>query len=836
MKYSKLVGAISLSFMFNANALSSELWQSVYSERSTDDKSSMTFSVDAGKLESHFVNGQAKGSLTLQVPLPDGELVDFVLAYDSILSPEMQAKYPELKTYVGHAVGDTSIQGRFDYTPKGFHGMFSHNGKYVYVEPKPDGSGHYVSYNHTLSSPFQDQVLTYLQNNQVDTEKNRVAARANIESRTYRLIVSTTGEYSRYHGGTEALTRSAITTAINRVNQVYKSDLAIQLELVNFNIYTNPSTDPFTDSDASLDIGRNHNDLTSKFGSDAFDVGHIFTTGGGGLAALGAVCDDFRKGAGVTGRSDPETDAFYIDYVAHELGHQFGANHTFNGNMYNCEGGNRNNPTAFEPGSGSTIMAYAGICGDDDLQVNSDAYFHAASIKEINDYLATQSCGTVDVSATEVPAVNAGNNYTVPASTPLVLTGSATGTGSLTYVWEQMDSGTGTSNLTTDFGSGPLFRSWMPTAEPKRYLPRLEDVIDGTLAKGETYATTSRDLNFRLTVRDGNGGVSSDDTRITVDGNSGPFTVITPTAGSTIAGIANVEWNVAGTAQLPINCSAVDILLSTDGGVTFDQTLISATNNDGSEPVNFPSQAFNNARLMIQCSDNIFYAVSKGFSVALPEEARAVDDAFTVIQDSAETSFDVLANDRGEGTLKITAINYTGTGSASYTDEAISYQPQASFVGSETITYTIVDGINQTSTGTLTITVNSNTATISATNDSYDLNHNSAATLLDLLANDAGQGELAITAINYTGTGTLINSGTEVSYQPSQGFSGVDSFTYTIRDEASQTATAMVTINVAAAPTTSGSTSSSSGGGSGGSVSWFGLLMLAAFGLRRKHD
>lgn len=832
MKYNKLVGALSLSLLFSADALSSDLWQPVHSERSAKSKSSTTFAVDTSKLENHFVDGQAKSGLTLQVPLPNGELIDFVLTYDSILSPDMQEKYPELKTYTGHAVGDAAIQGRFDYTPKGFHGMFRHDGKYVYVEPKPDGSGHYVSYNHKLSSPFQDQVLKYLNSNQAETVQSRVAPRATIESRTYRLIVSATGEYSQYHGGTETLTRAAITTAINRVNEVYKSDLAVKLELVNFNIYTNAATDPFTDSDAGQDIDRNHDDLTTKFGSAAFDVGHIFTTGGGGLAALGAVCNDFSKGAGVTGRSDPETDAFYIDYVAHELGHQFGANHTFNGNMWNCEGSNRNDPTAFEPGSGSTIMAYAGICGNDNIQVNSDAYFHAASIKEINDYLATQTCGTTTTSATEVPTADAGNDYIVPARTPIVLTGSATGTGSLTYVWEQMDSGTGTSNLTTDFGSGPLFRSWMPTTEPKRYLPRLEDVVDGTLVKGETYATSSRDLNFRLTVRDGEGGVASDDTLITVDGNSGPFAVVAPSSGATIVGSSNVEWDVAGTAQAPVNCSTVDILLSTDGGVTFDQTLLANTPNDGSQSVNFPAQTFSNARLMIQCRDNIFFAVSSGFSVAIPEEVKAVDDAYAVTQGSAQTSFNVLGNDKGEGTLKITATTYNGTGTVSHTDTAINYQPDASFVGSETITYTIVDSANQTATGTLTVTVNSSTAAISAENDSYNLNHNSPATVLDVLANDAGQGELTISAINYSGSGTVLNSGTSISYQPAQGFSGVDSFTYTITDEASQTVTAMVTINVAAEQTTT-STSSSSSGGGGGSLNWFGLLMLAAFWVRR---
>ena len=394
-----------------------------------------------------------------------------------------------------------------------------------------------------------------------------------------------------------------------------------------------------------------------------------------------------------------------------------------------------------------------------------------------------------------------------------------------------MDSGTGSSNLTSDTGSGPLFRSWMPTAESKRYLPRLEDVVDGTLTKGETYATTNRDLNFRLTVRDGNGGVSSDDTLITVDANSGPFAVIAPTAGSTVTGSTNLEWDVAGTAQSPVNCSDVDILLSTDAGVTFDQTLVSSTSNDGAETVTLPAQSANNARLMIQCSDNIFFAVSKGFSIAVPDEASAVDDAFVVTQGSAETSFDVLANDRGQGTLKITAISYNGTGTASYTDDAINYQPQASFVGSETITYTMMDDADQTATATLTITVNSSNTSLSATNDSYEVDHNSAALVFNVLANDAGQGSLTISAVNYSGTGTVINSGTEVSYQPAQGFSGVDSFTYTITDESSQSATAMVTINVAAASTSDADSSS----GGGGSMNWFGLFMLAAFWLRRKQ-
>lgn len=821
MKYSTLVGAISLSLFASGQAYSSELWQPLYADKTQDSQDSSIFSVDAAQLAGRFTNAEAE--LTLQVPLPDGEVIDFVLSHDSILSLEMQELYPELQTFVGYSSADPEVKGRFDYTPRGFHGMFRHNGKYVYVEPKPDGSGHYISYNHTLSSPFQDQVLKFAQDNQIELE--RTAERTNIESRTYRLIVSATGEYSQYHGGTESLTRAAITTAINRVNEVYKSDLAVELELVNFNIYTNAETDPFTDSDAGQDIQLNHDDLIEKFGSAAFDVGHIFTTGGGGLAGLGVVCNQWSKGAGVTGRPDPETDAFYIDYVAHELGHQFGANHTFNGTQWSCSGGNRNNPTAYEPGSGSTIMAYAGICDTDDLQLNSDAYFHAASIKEINDYLATQSCGTTEVLAAEAPVVDAGANYTVPASTPLVLTGSATGTGNLTYNWEQMDSGTGSSSLSTDLGYGPLFRSWMPTSEPTRYLPRLADVIDGSLTKGETYATRDRDMNFRLTVRDGNGGVSNDNMVVTVDGDSGPFEIVLPAKNAVVAGAATVEWNVSGTNLAPVNCSQVDVILSTDGGVNFNQTLLAATNNDGSESVLFPAESLNNARLMVKCSNNIFFAISDAFTVAMPDELRAADDAYTIQENSAATSLNVIANDSGQGALTITGVVYTGSGTVTYTASAISYQPQADFVGNETITYTVMDSANQSATATVTIIVNS--SDVSAVNDTYQVSQNSAATVFDILANDIGQGVLTISAVNYSGTGTVTNLGTEVSYQPAGDFSGVDSFTYTITDENSETATATVTVTVAAGE------SSSSSSSSGGSLNFISLLMLLGFWFRR---
>jgi len=825
--------SIAGSICISANSVAADIWKPVTFSKSTGNQASNSalFKVNTELLEQKLAGSKSGDNLELQVPLPNGEIATFFLTYNSILSPEMEALYPDLKTFKGYHSDNSEFSGRFDYTQQGFHGMFRYNGKYVYVEPSSDGSGYYTSYIHKRSSPFQDQILNYL------TEKSagitaKSLAKTHTTLRTYRLIVSTSGEYALYHGGTEAHTRAAITTAINRVNEVYNSDLAVNLKLVNFNIYTNASTDPFTDHNAGADISTNHTDLITKFGNDAFDIGHLFTTGGGGLAYLGATCNDSYKGEGVTGRTEPETDAFFIDYVAHELGHQFGANHTFNGTQSNCEGSNRNNSTAYEPGSGSTIMAYAGICGTDDLQANSDAYFHAASIAEINAHLATTSCGTTETQNNQNPIANAGNDYIVPASTPLLLTGSATDedtTDSLTYVWEQMDAGTGNSNLTTDLGSGPLFRNWAPVPEPVRYIPRLSDVISGTLAKGETYATANRDLNFRLTVRDGNGGVSSDNMVINVDSSSGPFSVISPKSGANITGVTKVEWDTAGTNNSPVNCSKVDVLLSTDNGTSFSETLLSSTDNDGSQSINVSSYSLANTYLMIKCSDNIFFALSDAFTITAPESLLLADDTFNVVQDSATILFSVLNNDSGQGTLNINAINYTGAGTVSNTDTQISYQPAPGFTGNEVITYTVTDDAGQTGSATVTISVTNTIDALVVTNDEYSVRQNSAATLFNVLENDSGHGTLTISAVSYNGTGTVINTGTQVSYQPASGFNGSESFTYTITDEAQQTAEATITIVVLVDDITTPDPDDKSGG----TINFLTLLILPLL-FRRK--
>ncbi|MEP7098326.1 MAG: zinc-dependent metalloprotease family protein, partial [Dokdonella sp.] len=357
-------------------------------------------------------------------------------------------------------------------------------------------------------------------------------------------------------------------------------------------------------------------------GANSYDIGHVFTTGSGGVAYLGVVCDPSSKGRGTTGMGNPIADAFYIDYVAHEMGHQFGGNHPFNGSISNCSGGNRNGPTAYEPGSGSTIMGYAGICGADDLQPHSDPFFHAISLQEITNYTNTGgSCSVNTTNSNLAPVINTAGlptGLTIPARTPFVLSATATdadGADVVMYDWEEWDLGPQAPLTAGDNGSSPIFRSFAPTTSGARMFPKLSTVLSGVAVKGELLPTTTRTLKFRLTARDvrpGYGTSQSADVSLSVVNTAGPFKVSAPnTAVSWAQGSAQtVSWDVANTSAAPVNCSAVDIALSSDGGQTFAYTLASGVANSGNASVTVPSITTTQARVSVSCANNVFFDVS----------------------------------------------------------------------------------------------------------------------------------------------------------------------------------------------------------------------------------
>jgi hypothetical protein len=443
--------------------------------------------------------------------------------------------------------------------------------------------------------------------------------RVPVTRRQYRLALSCTGEYAAFHGGTVALAESAMTTAMNRVTGVYEAELGIRMVIVDFNTYTNSGTDPFTNNSGSTMLGQNQATCDASPGNANYDIGHVFSTGGGGIAQLGCVCSTGNKARGVTGQPSPIGDPFTIDYVAHEMGHQFNGPHTF---AY-CGGANG----SYEPGSGSTIMAYAGICGADNLQPNSDPYFFHSSIDSIKAFVAAGgACSTNTTTTNEPPTVSGAANITIPEQTAFSLTGSASDLNGdpLTYSWEERDAGSLPLASLPTAASGSIFRPRVPLTTPTRFFPALDDVFDGSLDIGEYYPNpaANRTLNFRLTARDnvaGNGGTTNTtaSTTVTIVSTAGPFTITAPNSAVTLTsgGTTTVTWNVANTTAAPISTANVSIALTTDAGANWT-TLLASTPNDGSEVVTLPSITTSTGRMRVQAVGSTYYDVSNAnFSI-----------------------------------------------------------------------------------------------------------------------------------------------------------------------------------------------------------------------------
>jgi len=427
-------------------------------------------------------------------------------------------------------------------------------------------------------------------------------------------------------------------------------------------IFYDPATDPYTSlsswNNQLRDAIRN-NGITI----DMYDIGHMFgaSGGGGNAGCIGCVCSNnpnsthfgHEKGRGITSPADgiPQGDNFDIDYVAHEVGHQLGANHTFSyGQLPIPEMLGQDK----EIGSGITIMGYAGISPVSDIAAHSIDIFHATSIEQVQRNLPMRPCpaaGIIPSTGNRAPVVEQVNDYTIPMLTPFALTGSATDPDgdAITYNWEQNDS---SQNLgaTAAYSSanpakpiGPNFISFTSTSSPTKVFPRLSTILAGEFVtephpggdRGmlmEALSSVPRDLNFRLTVRDNHpyvpglaiGQTQYTDVTVTVTDLAGPFKVAAPDSAVTVVGGTplTITWLVANTNLPPVNTANVNIRMSLDGGSTFPIMLKANTPNDGSETVLVPNIGTDTARIMVEAVGNIFFDIGDAnFGVLGPTTA-----------------------------------------------------------------------------------------------------------------------------------------------------------------------------------------------------------------------
>ncbi|MBR9922105.1 MAG: T9SS type A sorting domain-containing protein [Bacteroidetes bacterium] len=568
-----------------------------------------------------------KGSqkeVLLSLPMPDEGFQTYRIWYAPIMHPDLAAKYPNIRSFVGQGVEDPTAVVRFDLTPKGFHAMIrSGNQQPVFIDPfAAETNLDYISYFKTdFAKPEASEFICEFDEHNKEALKtipdiDEIALKTNgdCDLRTYRLALACTGEYAQFHGGTVAGALAAMNTTMTRVNGIFETDITTTLQLVPNTdqlIFLNGNSDPYSNGNGGAMLGQNISTCNSVIGSSNYDIGHVFSTGGGGVAYLQCVCGS-NKAGGVTGQGTPVGDPFDVDYVAHEMGHQFGGRHTQNNNC------NRDSQSSYEPGSASTIMGYAGICSPN-VQSNSDDFFHINSVILMSNFTngGGNSCAMITNTGNNAPSANAGNNHIIPKSTPFVLEGSATDPDgdALTYCWEQYDKQVASMPPQSSNTTGPAFRSLDPTASPDRYLPKLTDIIANNSPTWEVLASVSRTYNWRLTVRDNNPGAGctdDDEITVTVDGSSGPFLVTSPNnpvvwnAGNS----ETITWDVAGTSGGSVNAANVDIFLSTDGGMTYPITLATATPNDGSHTITVPNNATTDARVMVRGSGNIFFDIS----------------------------------------------------------------------------------------------------------------------------------------------------------------------------------------------------------------------------------
>ncbi len=831
MTLKKIAIALS-SILFCSSVLAADYWQR-FSAKETDQ-----FGVEATfyGLENSALQSQLQGDMRITVPAADGSMHTFSLTPSSVLPEALARKYPQLQSYIGVSVGNPQLTGRFDWSHRGMHAMFdtpSQDGTdqslRTFIDPVnaskhrvyqiSDKTLHQFRHQHNKLAP---KIIPGLATTQPTAAKQRrqVQARTPSDIITYRLAITATGDYSAFIGAeNKADVMAELTAMTNRLNEVFLVEVGAQFELVSNNddvIFLDAETDPFNNDSDDGTLNRDVQD--DAIGVLNYDIGHIVNSDGGGLAVLNSLCSRAFKADGLSGIAGTgNNDAFWVDIVAHELGHQFGATHTFNSAAGSCDG-NGSPDTAVEPGSGSTIMSYAGLCSDTNVSTFVHDNFHAVSLAQMLEHrqivdenqfgFYLNSCGTVSVSGNNHPEVDAGNDYTIPANTYFELTARASDVNPndvLTYSWEQTDVAgfAGASNseedVLTDQGSGPLIRARTPSISPNRHIPDRTVQRSGNVVIGEVLPTTSRTMDFSITVRDNQGGVARDEMTVTVDNTAGPFEITTDLSGQFFeTNPISLDWNVNGTDAARFNCATLNAFISNNGGVSYDQQIASNLPNNGSASINLPvtNGRQNFQTLQLKCSENIFFASHRGtFSSDIEGIPLTItgQSALTISEDATITLSlsDFSTNE--------TATNLTVLPGTNYTFDGLAITPSADFNGTLSVNVQASAGENTSSPFTALITVAPVNDAPIATLSTASFVANTTDNVINLSVNDVDGDTLTITDATTDGNGTVVIAGQTLQYTPATDFTGSETISYTVSDGI-DSASATVTVDVTPEP------------------------------------
>lgn len=577
-------------------------------------------------------------------PLPDGRVLHCRLVEYALLAETLESERHEVRTFFVHgAAEDEYIRGALTYTADGWSGRLHAAAADSLLQDKvvlipsarfaSDDAARaragvmHLSYwqrdfHGPKAPPFScgfdlSAGATPTANLISHLEEHATAHRRDFTSgstiRSYRIILSATAQYALAASGGQSIdvsrTYAELISVLNVVNSVYQSEFSVTFTLVSSsNVISVDSSDALSSlNNDGIALISNHGTWISSKGYllNSYDIGHVLTTGSGGVALYASVCVVNEKYAGTSGTPSPLGNAFVIDYVCHEIGHQVGGAHTFNGIGGNCDSSNYALGNAVEPGSASTIMGYTGICGSQNLQENSDPYFSWVSLRVIDQVLAlVGTCASTNVSSFAPPQfVNYSTSLTVPIGTPFYVESYAICPGrncTPTYICEEADFPSGQVPLSSgDTGNNPIFRSWPPTSSSRRSFP----VDPGLgLAVGEFYpsspsrAAVNVVCTARVDTTTGGQRVRSNSIAATVNQNAGPF-VLTSLGCPTATGAQlDLVWTVENTNSLSANVS-IEVIESSSKSTN---VLVASTPNDGAETVVLPSSLSGLVRVRVR--------------------------------------------------------------------------------------------------------------------------------------------------------------------------------------------------------------------------------------------